>query len=639
MKRERAITPVARSADSLVRAFQRRDVFSGKQSEPLIETGGRRAAQPHSRSAELNSAVSRICNPQRVRTSDALPAVGQAAEYNSAIQQIENLRYVGLCSRGQSCPRYGRAWLALLLLGALVCRAQTPDFSWFTVDGGGGSSAVGVYQISGIIGQPDAGVASVASLKLDGGFLAGLTALQPPAITLQPQSQLVGGGSNAVFTVAAIGGLPLGYQWRHIGTNLPAATNALLTLTNVQSADAGLYDLVVSNAYGMTTSAVATLRVMFVFASVNGELLLGSQYAYEGAAVVDLASSFPNGLLFYTLDGSTPDFFSPQYSGPIVINQSALLRTLTLRSDFTEPNEGDPIQFTILPGLVLTAYTPGGGSVAVSPPGDFYPRNAAVTVTATPASGWTFLGWSGDATGTNPMLNLTMTHNLTVQAAFGTPLNVTVSGTGTVARAPALPLHPYGTTVQLTALPGPGSAFQLWGGGVSNPTNNPLTLAIATPNRSISCLFTPLAADQVSLALGVVGAGHVSSNPAGNRFTNGTMVTLTATPDFGQDFLGWSGDALGTNNPLPLLLDSSKTVTAAFTERPRLIAQPSNSARDGQLLFVTGTPGETYALEATGNFNTWTNLATITNVSGTVPYTDLTATNQNARFYRAQFTP
>lgn len=516
---------------------------------------------------------------------------------------------------------------------------QSLDFSWFTVDGGGGVSTTGVYEISGTIGQPDAGGATAGNLKLEGGFWSGVAAIQPPRITVQPQSQLVGGGSNAVFSASADGGLPLAYQWRRNGSPLPAATNALLTLTNVQAADAGIYDLVVSNPHGATTSAVATLRVLFVFASVDGQFLLGPQVAYEGAATVTLASSFPNGLLFYTLDGSTPDFFSPQYSGPIVINQSALLRTLTLRSDFTEPNEGDPIQFTILPGFVLRAYTPGGGSVAVNPQGDFYPRNAPVTVTATPASGWTFLGWSGDATGTNPVLNLTLTHNLTVQAAFGTPLNVTVSGNGAVARAPALPLHPYGTTVQLTALPGAGSAFQLWGGGVSNPTNNPLTLVLTTPNRSISCLFTPLAADQVSLALDVMGAGHVSSSPAGNRFTNGTVVTLTATPDAGQDFLGWSGDGSGTVSPLPLPLDTSKSVTANFTQRPKLTPQPSNTARDGQLLFVSGIPDEVYRLEATEDFSGWTDLGTLTNLSGVVPYTDRGATNRNARFYRTQTEP
>ena len=46
------------------------------------------------RSAELHSAVSRICNPLNAQETGRLGAVEGLAESNSAIQQIENLRYV-----------------------------------------------------------------------------------------------------------------------------------------------------------------------------------------------------------------------------------------------------------------------------------------------------------------------------------------------------------------------------------------------------------------------------------------------------------------------------------------------------------------------------------------------------------------
>jgi putative membrane protein insertion efficiency factor len=46
------------------------------------------------RSAELHSAVSRICNPPGVANSEAISG-SRFAECNSAIQQIENLRYGG----------------------------------------------------------------------------------------------------------------------------------------------------------------------------------------------------------------------------------------------------------------------------------------------------------------------------------------------------------------------------------------------------------------------------------------------------------------------------------------------------------------------------------------------------------------
>ena len=46
------------------------------------------------RSADFQSAVSRICNPRAARTRDDARTLRRSAECNSAIQQIKNLRYV-----------------------------------------------------------------------------------------------------------------------------------------------------------------------------------------------------------------------------------------------------------------------------------------------------------------------------------------------------------------------------------------------------------------------------------------------------------------------------------------------------------------------------------------------------------------
>src|SRR6266487_2611798 len=51
------------------------------------------------RSAELHSAVSQICNLRRSRNPKAVGKIARLAECNSAIQQIENLRYNGFASR------------------------------------------------------------------------------------------------------------------------------------------------------------------------------------------------------------------------------------------------------------------------------------------------------------------------------------------------------------------------------------------------------------------------------------------------------------------------------------------------------------------------------------------------------------
>lgn len=81
-----------------------------------------------------------------------------------------------------------------------------------------------------------------------------------PAITSQPQDQMVLLGGTATFSVVATGTAPLSYQWRKNGANL-AATSATLTLTNVQAGQAGDYTVVVSNSVGSVLSDPATLTV------------------------------------------------------------------------------------------------------------------------------------------------------------------------------------------------------------------------------------------------------------------------------------------------------------------------------------------------------------------------------------------
>jgi alpha-tubulin suppressor-like RCC1 family protein len=89
-----------------------------------------------------------------------------------------------------------------------------------------------------------------------------LSIISPPFVTVPPANQSVGAGSNATFTVMADGSIPLSYQWRANGTNIPGATATALTITNVQTPNAGNYVAVITNAYGTTTSSVATLTVL-----------------------------------------------------------------------------------------------------------------------------------------------------------------------------------------------------------------------------------------------------------------------------------------------------------------------------------------------------------------------------------------
>ena len=264
---------------------------------------------------------------------------------------------------------------------------------------------------------------------------------------------------------------------------------------------------------------------------------------------------------------------------------------------------------------MLSASTEGGTSAIVSPAGAYLSDGTAV-VTATPAPGWTFLQWLGDASGTNPTASVAMSRNKCVRAVFGTALSHTVVGSGSVVCSPVSGLYPYGSGVRLSAVPQAGNYFVLWGNAASG-TNNPLSFTITNANPTVTAVFAALGGSG-TFALTVVpnGFGQVLASPRANRYATGTNVTLTALPDAGQSFLSWSGDASGTNHPLVVTMNPSKVITANFTKRPRLevftcggVLDPANVP-----LQMRGEPGR-------------------------VQFNDAFVTNRTQRFYRAMDTP
>jgi len=86
-----------------------------------------------------------------------------------------------------------------------------------------------------------------------------LTVLVPPAIVTQPMSQSAQPGDTVTFTVTPSGTQPFTYQWRLNGTDLPGATNQMLTIANAQFTNAGNYSVVINNSAGTITSANAAL--------------------------------------------------------------------------------------------------------------------------------------------------------------------------------------------------------------------------------------------------------------------------------------------------------------------------------------------------------------------------------------------
>ena len=152
-------------------------------------------------------------------------------------------------------------------------------------------------------------------------IVLGLTNLGPaaPTVLTQPQSQAVIAGSEVTFSAVVSGITPLSYQWQFNGANLPAATNAALTLNSVTTNQAGGYSVSVTNTAGSTNSTVAVLSV----------------YA-SAAATLSVPAYLTNGGLVISLTGVPGYSYIVQTSTNLV--QWISLRTNKSPFDFEDPN-------------------------------------------------------------------------------------------------------------------------------------------------------------------------------------------------------------------------------------------------------------------------------------------------------------
>lgn len=142
-----------------------------------------------------------------------------------------------------------------------------------------------------------------------------------------------------------------------------------------------------------------------------------------------------------------------------------------------------------VPNFTLAVSTVGQGSVSLNSSGP-YDYGDVVELTAVPATGWSFQGWSGDLLGSvNPAV-LVVTGNMSVLANFTQnvyTLTVDVVGGGVVNLNNTGPYH-YGDRVEFTAVPDVDWSFDHWSGGLSGSAN-PAALTI-TGNVAVTGYFS-----------------------------------------------------------------------------------------------------------------------------------------------------
>jgi subtilase family serine protease len=150
--------------------------------------------------------------------------------------------------------------------------------------------------------------------------IAVLTVGFPPLFTAQPVGQTVLTGSNAIFSATVSGSAPLVYQWRKNGTNvanntsISGATSNVLTLTSVTTNSSGNYTLFATNAFGTSTSSVATLNAVVPpgIASFTGSQTIecGVNASFNASAVGTAPLSYQWSLDGSPISGATVSSFS-----------------------------------------------------------------------------------------------------------------------------------------------------------------------------------------------------------------------------------------------------------------------------------------------------------------------------------------
>ena len=114
-----------------------------------------------------------------------------------------------------------------------------------------------------------------------------------------------------------------------------------------------------------------------------------------------------------------------------------------------------------------------------------------------------------------------------------------------------------------------------------------ISFAAATGGTvSMSC--TPTTLHALTVVKAGTGTGTVTSNPAGiscgtdcaQEYATGREVTLTATPDGANTFIGWTGACTGSATTCTLTMNQAKDVTASF-DRTGELGVTVSSERDG----------------------------------------------------------
>ncbi len=229
-----------------------------------------------------------------------------------------------------------------------------------------------------------------------------------------------------------------------------------------------------------------------------------------------------------------------------------------------------------LPAFDLNLIVDGSGLVTITPDpiNGLYDSSTVVTITADPSLHWHFAGWSGDITSNNNPLLLEINSDLNIMADFDSittrfALDLQINGSGFISATPEPNngLYDSSAVIELLAEPAPHWLFSGWTGDLDSDIN-PISFQLDSAMQ-VGADFDSITA-QYTLEVVIEGNGEViiDPEPYSGTYDTGQFVHLTAQPDFGWEFIQWSGDLTGFSPEDSVLMNGNKIITANFSAIP-----------------------------------------------------------------------
>ena len=448
--------------------------------------------------------------------------------------------------------------------------------------------------------------------------MASITVIQVvPIISVQPASQTVNSGTTVTFTVTAAGTAPFTFQWQQNGNPITSGVvstgaTSTLTLTNVGSANAGSYNVLVTNGYGQVTSSTATLTVN----------LTGTPPAITQGLATQTVNTGANVTFTVTATGTAPLAFAWSQNGaPITTGVTSIGGTSTLTLPSVTTAASGSYSVAVSNGL---GTAPSSASLTVNPA-----VLAPVIVSGSTAAGslgspfaYTIVAANNPTSFSASSLPAGLTVNTSSGAITGTP---TAGGTFSVTLGAANAGGTGNATLALTILlPVPvvnssavatGRVGVTFAGYTITASNSPTSFG-ATGLAASGLVINGAAISGAPTTAGTYTVGLTATNASGTSAV--FPLTLTILPSLNVPVISSPSTASGTAKmpftPYTIVASNTPTSFAAT-------GLPAGLTLDPVAGVISGTP------TVSGVF---TVLVTASNTPGTSPALQLTITIASA---------